>query len=217
MSIEDFVWDEASENAGNGVAPSGDVEAALGSAGASSWFQRLRGSVWLEPALKIFGLALLLGVLAGIGVVASSYTTAGRALPSEPAALAAAFGSSWLKPSGPAHAAPGIAAGAAGSAVAVAAEAPTLAPAPSTEAPPSTDAPPSSGITPDGRVILNVASAEELTKLPGIGAKRAQAIVALRAKLKRFTRPSDLLRVKGIGPRSLQRMLPHLVLDPPRA
>jgi competence protein ComEA len=69
------------------------------------------------------------------------------------------------------------------------------------------------GITPDGKVILNVASAEELTKLPGVGMKRAQAIVTLRAKLKRFKSATELLRVKGIGPRGLQRMLPHLVLD----
>jgi competence protein ComEA len=62
---------------------------------------------------------------------------------------------------------------------------------------------------------LNAASAEELTKLPGVGLKRAQAIVALRTKLKRFRQVTELLRVKGIGPRGLKRMLPHLVLDPP--
>jgi competence protein ComEA len=60
-----------------------------------------------------------------------------------------------------------------------------------------------------------VASADELTKLPGVGMKRAQAIVLLRTKLKRFKHATDLLRVKGIGPRGLQRMLPHLVLDAP--
>jgi competence protein ComEA len=64
-------------------------------------------------------------------------------------------------------------------------------------------------------VILNLASADELTKLPGVGMKRATAIVALRTKLKRFKHATDLLRVKGIGPRGLQRMLPHLVLDAP--
>ena len=67
----------------------------------------------------------------------------------------------------------------------------------------------------DGRVVLNAASAEELTRLPGVGMKRAEAIVALRTKLKRFKQATDLLRVKGIGPRGLKRMLPHLVLDAP--
>jgi competence protein ComEA len=73
----------------------------------------------------------------------------------------------------------------------------------------------STGVTADGKVILNLASATELTKLPGVGMKRAEAIVALRTKLKRFRQPTDLLRVKGIGPRGLKRMLPHLVLDAP--
>lgn len=71
------------------------------------------------------------------------------------------------------------------------------------------------GITKDGKVILNVAGPEALTRLPGVGERRAQAIVKLRERLKRFRRATDLLRVRGIGVRSLKRMLPHLVLDPP--
>ncbi|HTV20435.1 MAG TPA: helix-hairpin-helix domain-containing protein [Polyangiaceae bacterium] len=62
-------------------------------------------------------------------------------------------------------------------------------------------------------VVLNRADAAELQRLPGVGAKRAEAIIALRARLGRFRRPGDLLRIKGIGPRTLERMLPHLVLD----
>jgi len=65
----------------------------------------------------------------------------------------------------------------------------------------------------DAPVVLNRADAAELRRLPGVGAKRAEAILALRERLGRFRRPSDLLRVKGIGPRTLERMLPHLVLD----
>jgi competence protein ComEA len=71
------------------------------------------------------------------------------------------------------------------------------------------------GVTPDGKVILNAASADELTRLPGVGKRRAEAIVELRTRLKRFRRVQDLLRVKGIGPRSLKRLLPHMVLDAP--
>jgi competence protein ComEA len=62
-------------------------------------------------------------------------------------------------------------------------------------------------------VVLNRADSAELQRLPGVGVKRAEAILALRQRLGRFRRPSDLLRVKGIGPRTLERMLPHLVLD----
>lgn len=69
--------------------------------------------------------------------------------------------------------------------------------------------------TDDGRIILNLATSEDLRKLPGIGPKRADAIVALRTKLKRFRRNADLLRVRGIGPKLLARMQSSFVLDPP--
>jgi competence protein ComEA len=85
-------------------------------------------------------------------------------------------------------------------------------PSPSASA---TSAGPQGGITADGKVILNLATLDELTRLPGIGQKRAQKIVTLRERLGRFKKPTDLLRIKGIGPKSLRKMLPHLVLDPP--
>ncbi len=69
--------------------------------------------------------------------------------------------------------------------------------------------------TEDGRIILNLAKVEDLRKIPGIGPKRAESILALRAKLKRFKRGADLLRVRGIGPKSLTRMQAHFVVDPP--
>ncbi len=79
----------------------------------------------------------------------------------------------------------------------------------------SDDEPPAPGVTPDGKVILNTASVDELTRLPGVGQKRAQKIVELRTRIKRFRKPTDLLRVRGIGVKSLRKMLPHLVVDPP--
>ncbi len=71
------------------------------------------------------------------------------------------------------------------------------------------------GVTPDGKVILNTATAEDFVKLPGVGPSRAEAIVKLRTRLKRFRKVSDLLRVRGIGVRSLKRIQPLVVLDPP--
>jgi competence protein ComEA len=73
----------------------------------------------------------------------------------------------------------------------------------------------SHGIAADGRVILNRATDADLRRLPGIGAKRARAILELRARLGRFQRVADLLRVKGIGPRLLQRLAAQVVLDAP--
>jgi competence protein ComEA len=148
-------------------------------------------------------MALLLAVLAGIGVVATTYAKPGVQLPEGPRSVALALGTSWLKPTPETSAAPTPSASVP---VASASPAPSATPEEPGAAKPS-------GITPDGKVVLNMASADELTKLPGVGMKRALAIVALRTKLKRFKHPTDLLRVKGIGPRGLQRMLPHLVLD----
>lgn len=67
------------------------------------------------------------------------------------------------------------------------------------------------------KVILNTATADELRRLPGVGPRRAEQILELRQKLGRFRKITDLLRVKGIGPKSLKRMMPLVLLDPPPA
>jgi competence protein ComEA len=94
---------------------------------------------------------------------------------------------------------------------------PASAPASATPPKPCPSAAPTEpGVTPDGKVILNTASARDLTRLPGVGEARAEAIVAVRERLGRFRSVRDLLRVKGIGPRSLARLEPLVVLDPPK-
>lgn len=226
MAIEDFEWEGDLEEARPVPAP-GVSNGVSNAPTQQSWLARLRASVWLEPALRLSGMALLLGVLSGIGVVATTYAKPGAKLPEGSRLLTDALGTSWLKPTppepsgAPAHAhahAPAVPS-AAVAAVAAPHPAEPSAAAPSAESPPAAEPAPGNsapaGVTAEGKVILNVASAEELTKLPGVGLKRATAIVALRTKLKRFKHATDLLRVKGIGPRGLQRMLPHLVLDAP--
>lgn len=74
----------------------------------------------------------------------------------------------------------------------------------------------STGMTEDGKVILNLAGIGDLRHLPGVGPKRADSILALRARLGRFKQVSDLLRVKGIGVRGLKKIMPHVVLDAPK-
>jgi competence protein ComEA len=64
-------------------------------------------------------------------------------------------------------------------------------------------------------VYLNSATAAELHRLPGVGQKRAEAIVALRNKLGHFRQIEDLLKVKGIGRSSLKKLRPLVRLDPP--
>jgi len=56
----------------------------------------------------------------------------------------------------------------------------------------------------------NRASRDELLKLPGVGEVTALAIIEARP----FASVDDLRRVSGIGPVTLERLRPHLRLDP---
>ena len=63
----------------------------------------------------------------------------------------------------------------------------------------------------EGVVNINTASHEQLELLPGIGPGKSQAIVTYRVK-KPFKDPRHLVRVKGIGRKTLNRILPFLVV-----
>ena len=52
---------------------------------------------------------------------------------------------------------------------------------------------------------INTASVTELTALPGIGVKKAQAIVAHRTDHGEFLKKEDLTEVKGIGPKFIEK------------
>jgi competence protein ComEA len=54
-------------------------------------------------------------------------------------------------------------------------------------------------LAPGELVDLNAASVEELMRLPGVGRKRAEAIVALRSR-RPLRRADDVAQVKGISP-----------------
>lgn len=58
-------------------------------------------------------------------------------------------------------------------------------------------------------VNVNSASIEQLTSLPEVGPELASRIAAARP----FTAPNDLLKVKGIGEKTLEKMKPRLVFD----
>lgn len=64
---------------------------------------------------------------------------------------------------------------------------------------------------PADRIDLNRAGPAELMRLPGVGEKRAQAIIAARTKAP-FRRPEDVLVVKGIGPAWLARVRANVVV-----
>ncbi len=63
------------------------------------------------------------------------------------------------------------------------------------------------------RVELNSADVEELCTLPGIGPKKAEAIIAYREQ-RRFTRVTQLLRIRGIGTKTLERLRPLIYVAP---
>ncbi|MBK6462804.1 MAG: helix-hairpin-helix domain-containing protein [Myxococcales bacterium] len=66
-------------------------------------------------------------------------------------------------------------------------------------------------------VGLNTATLDDLRRLPGIGPKKAAAILALRAKLGRFRRAEELMRVKGIGRGTFKKLRPLVKVDEPPA
>ena len=67
---------------------------------------------------------------------------------------------------------------------------------------------------PPGRLDPDRASAAEWERLPGIGPALASRIVADRAAHGSFGNAEGLLRVRGIGPRTLERLRPFLRIAP---
>lgn len=64
------------------------------------------------------------------------------------------------------------------------------------------------------QVDVNAATWPELSQLPTIGETLARRIVASRDAAGQFVDHEDLLRVNGIGPRTLERMKPYLLPMP---
>ncbi|MCC7495083.1 MAG: ComEA family DNA-binding protein [Fimbriimonadaceae bacterium] len=66
---------------------------------------------------------------------------------------------------------------------------------------------------PAAAVNLNTATVAQLETLPGIGPVMARRILAYRETHGRFGSPQDLLAVKGIGEKTLAKLLPYLSTD----
>jgi competence ComEA-like helix-hairpin-helix protein len=64
-------------------------------------------------------------------------------------------------------------------------------------------------------IDLNRATAAELQQIPGIGPRRAAAIVRFRQKSGPFRRVEDLLAIRGFSTRMLQKIKPYVVVGPP--
>ncbi|TQR97268.1 ComEA family DNA-binding protein [Paenibacillus ottowii] len=62
------------------------------------------------------------------------------------------------------------------------------------------------------KVNINTATAADLMELPGVGAKKAEAILNYRNQHGLFKRVNDLDHVKGIGAKMLAKMKPYVSL-----
>ena len=63
------------------------------------------------------------------------------------------------------------------------------------------------------RLDPNTASADELERLPQVGPALAERIVAWRTEHRSFRTLADLDSVAGVGPATLERLAPHLLLS----
>jgi competence protein ComEA len=157
-------------------------------------------TVWKPVIIRVVLGGLALFGLAGVGA-ASMLAGLDGARANPPASSAS-------------HASASVAPSAAGSAQAQAPATADGAPAAPNAAATAPDAC-NAGRTADGKVILNQATMADLRTLPNIGQKRAQAILNLRDKLKKFHRIQELRRVRGIGAKTLQKLAPKLLVDAP--
>jgi len=64
-----------------------------------------------------------------------------------------------------------------------------------------------------GVVNLNTADVEQLQMLPGVGEKRAAAIIEIRSAKGGFKSVEEIVEVKGVGDALFKRMQPHLTLS----
>ncbi|MEO7111545.1 MAG: ComEA family DNA-binding protein [Polyangiaceae bacterium] len=152
------------------------------------FFRQIAANRWAKPVLRLLSIALALVVLAAIGSTA-------RAVPQTvaPVVITSAEATSSIAPASTASSVP---------------TATSSAPATS---PPVVDH--TKRATVDDPVTLNTATLDDLQRLPGIGPKRATAILQLRQKLGRFRQVEDLMRVKGVGRATLKKLRPIVRLD----
>ena len=63
------------------------------------------------------------------------------------------------------------------------------------------------------KVNINTATVEELTQLKKIGPKYAAKIVEYREANGPFAQPEDIIKIKGIGPKTLEANQDRIVVE----
>jgi len=79
----------------------------------------------------------------------------------------------------------------------------------------ATVAPASTPAAAKGVVNINTASAAQLQLLPHVGPALAQRILAFRKANGQFKKTDELVAVRGIGERSIQRLKPFITVSGP--
>lgn len=69
--------------------------------------------------------------------------------------------------------------------------------------------------SPTGRLDINTATQAELETLPGVGPETARRIVEEREQNGPFYYPENLLSIKGIGPKTLERLREYICCQQP--
>lgn len=89
----------------------------------------------------------------------------------------------------------------------------TRADQPATEDPlPTADSSRPDSLLEGERINVNTAGYYDLMRLPGIGEKRARAILDWREEHGGFSAPEQLLEIRGIGEKILEGLLPYIEL-----
>ncbi|AEF25529.1 helix-hairpin-helix domain-containing protein [Streptococcus parauberis] len=65
----------------------------------------------------------------------------------------------------------------------------------------------------DEKININSATSDQLTKIPGIGEKRAHEIIEARDKMGGFKSLEDLTKISGIGKKTLEKMKDNLSIE----
>jgi competence protein ComEA len=66
------------------------------------------------------------------------------------------------------------------------------------------------------KIDINTATADQLTRLKGIGSSHAAAIVAYRQKSGPFQKPEDLMNVPRIGPKIFENNRALITVQTPK-
>ncbi|MCK5033142.1 MAG: helix-hairpin-helix domain-containing protein, partial [Calditrichia bacterium] len=62
-------------------------------------------------------------------------------------------------------------------------------------------------------ININTATEMELQKLPGIGPTMSKRIIEYRNRIGKFNKINDLINVKGIGKKTLDKLKPYLIIN----